>query len=77
MQDNQTEEMLKRVMISQEGIDFVDYLKQLSLDNYKAFKAGSSEENEIHKGYALAIDSLIISLEGSVIPKAPKEVSFG
>ena len=77
MRDSKTIEMLKRVMISQEGIDFVDYLKELSLENYKSFKVGSVEENEIHKGYALAIDSLILSLESSAIPKTPKEVSFG
>jgi hypothetical protein len=77
MDSAQTKGMLQRVMLSQEGIDFVAYLKELSLDNYKSFKADTPEMNEIHKGYALAIDSLIESLESSVKTITPKEVTFG
>ncbi len=77
MDSNQTRQMLNRVMTSQEGIDFVAYLKELSLDNYKSFKTDTPEMNEIHKGYAMAIDSLIDALQTSVETKVPKVITFG
>jgi len=64
-------------MISPEGIDFVAYLKELSLDNYRSFKTDTPEMNEIHKGYAMAIDSLIDALETSVGTKTPIVITFG
>lgn len=63
MTREQTMELLKRIKTSPHGMDFLSYLEQLSLDNYKAFKRCSSEMNDIHKGYALAIDNLLQSFE--------------
>ncbi len=78
MQDReQVRGMLNRLMLSEEGPDFLDYLKDLSEDNYKSFKTDTQEMNEIHKGYAIAIDSLIMALETSVKPIEPTEANFG
>lgn len=63
MTQEQTKEMLKRIKTSTDGADFIEYLRSLSEDNYKAFKRCSSEMNDIHKGYALAIDNLLNSFE--------------
>lgn len=51
--------IISRIANSQDGIEFVDYLKVLSVQNYEAYKKDASENNDIHKGYAIAIDSLI------------------
>lgn len=50
---------ISRIKATQDGIDFVEYLNKLSIDNYNAFKKSSSAVSEVHKGYAIAIDSLI------------------
>lgn len=52
-----------RLKSTEDGLDYVEYLKYLSLENYEAFKKDKSEFNDIHKGYALAIDSLIKTFE--------------
>lgn len=39
----------------------MEYLASLSMDNYEAFKGSGSGMNDIHKGYAIAIDALISS----------------
>ncbi len=57
-----TEETLKvfsRLKQTGDGIDFICYLEKLSKDNYEAFKGAPSEMNDIFKGAAIAIDSLI------------------
>lgn len=51
--------IISRIASSQDGIEFIGYLKELSEENYLAFKKDSSDNNDIHKGYAIAIDSLI------------------
>ena len=57
--------MLRNIKVSPEGSDFIEYLKVLSLDNYNAFKKDDPSMNDIHKGYALAIDGLIHILESA------------
>lgn len=51
--------VIARIKVSQDGDDFLNYLKQLSKDNYDGFKRASTEMNDIHKGRALALDALI------------------
>jgi hypothetical protein len=51
--------MFSRIKLSQDGLDFIEYLKTLSQDNYEAFKRDETAANDIHKGYAIAIDSLL------------------
>lgn len=65
MDKEQTNILLTRIKLTADGIAFIDYLKQLSADNYQAFVRDTSEMNEIHKGYAIAIDSLISAFENS------------
>lgn len=51
--------VIARIKVSSDGDDFLNYLKQLSRDNYDGFKRASAEMNDIHKGRALALDALI------------------
>jgi len=53
--------LLKRIKTSTDGPDFIDYLNELSRLNYEAYKRDGIEMNDIHKGYAIAIDSLVDS----------------
>lgn len=48
-----------RLKDSADGIDFIAYLELLSKENYAAFKCDKQEMNDIHKGYAIAIDCLL------------------
>ena len=57
--------MFSRIAQSADGIELLEYLKKLSYDNYEAYKKDDASANEIHKGYAIAIDSLIKLLEQS------------
>jgi hypothetical protein len=55
--------LLKRIksnaMLDGDYDDLMEYLKELSEDNYKAFKNHGAEMNDIHKGYALCVDFII------------------
>lgn len=56
------EDILKtigKIKVTSDGADFLNYLKELSKDNYEGFKKASQEMNDVHKGRALALDSLI------------------
>lgn len=55
--------LLRRIKLTQDGQDFIDYLRRLSHDNYCAFKRSRSEDNEMHKGIGLALDSLVEAFE--------------
>jgi hypothetical protein len=70
------QELLKRIKKSPDGQDFIDYLTELSLDNYKAFKNNPSSLNDIHKGYALAIDSLLEAFERCTLDKEENTFDF-
>jgi len=61
--NSRIEIMLRNIKVSPEGSEFIEYLKELSQENYKAFVKDDSSMNDIHKGYAIAIDSLIHTLE--------------
>ena len=56
---DETYKMLSRLKSTQDGIDFIEFLGRLSHNNYMAFKNCPNDMNEIHKGQAIAIDSLI------------------
>ena len=51
--------MFSRIKQTSDGIDFIEFLKVLSHNNYMAFKASPTEMNDVHKGQAIAIDELI------------------
>jgi hypothetical protein len=61
--DDQLLRLLSRIKASPDGPDFIAYLKVLSLDNYRSFKTSSTDMNDVHKGYAMAIDALVESFE--------------
>lgn len=48
-------------MVDGDGQALIDYLDTLSKENYEAFKRHGAEHDQFHKGYALAIDSLLES----------------
>jgi len=62
MSEIQILSLLKRIMSSGEGAELIEYLQSLSLENYEAFKKSGAARNDIHKGYAIAIDALLESL---------------
>lgn len=57
--------LFSRLRNTADGIELLEYLKKLSSDNYEAFKKDEYAANEIHKGYAIAIDSLVKLFEVS------------
>lgn len=60
------EDILKlvgRIKATADGLDFLEYLKTLSRENYQAFKKDGQAMNDIHKGYAVAIDALVETFE--------------
>jgi hypothetical protein len=48
-----------RIKREGDGIEFINYLKDMSERNYKAWKCCSVEFNEIHKGQAIILDKLL------------------
>jgi len=44
---------------TQDGVDFLKFLEDLSKRNYEEFKKADTDMNNICKGKALALDSLI------------------
>lgn len=61
--DESTLKLIKRIKhdqtIAGDGQQFMEYLDELSRQNYEAFKKHSEDMNDIHKGYALCVDFLI------------------
>lgn len=55
--------MLSRIKKSPDGPELIEYLEELSADNYRAFKNGPHDRDALCKGYAIAIDSLIKSFQ--------------
>jgi hypothetical protein len=62
-QEEKDMKMLARIKRSADGPELIEYLERLSNDNYRAFKNGAPERNELCKGMAIAYDSLIQTLE--------------
>jgi hypothetical protein len=56
---DEIKQLFKRLYTSQDGKDFIEYLENLDRENYQAFKSCPQTANDIHKGYAMAIDNLI------------------
>ena len=65
LSDEEVKKLLKRMkhdqIVEGDGKQFMEYLAQLSFENYEAFKTHTVEMNDIHKGYALCVDFLIES----------------
>ncbi len=59
MSEEQVLLLFKKLEKLPEGVDLLSYLRQLSKDNYNSFKKSDSNMNDIHKGYALCVDSII------------------
>ena len=57
--------LLNRIKQTQDGLDFIEYLKTLSCQNYQSFKKDDSDKNDVYKGYAIAIDDLIKAFENA------------
>jgi hypothetical protein len=53
--DNKEAQMFKRLYDQ----EFVDYLRELSEQNYRGFKHDGFELGEMHRGYAICVDSLL------------------
>jgi len=63
VKDESTLKLLRRIkqskMIEGDGKQFMEYLEDLSKENYEAFKIHGAEMNDIHKGYAQCVDFLL------------------
>lgn len=57
--------LLNRIKQTQDGSDFIEHLKSLSYKNYQSFKSDDSKNNDVYKGYAIAIDGLIKAFESA------------
>jgi hypothetical protein len=64
--------LLTRIKKSPDGKDFIDFLSELSNDNYHSWKASDPEMDQFHKGYAFAVDTLLDNFK-ECDHKAPKE----
>ena len=51
--------MFSRLKQSEEGLDFLKFLVEMSKRNYEEFKKASNDMNDICKGKAIALDELI------------------
>lgn len=63
MTAEQIEKLLLRIKRSDDGPELIEYLEQLSADNYKSWKSDIPERDQEHKGYAKCIDSLLKSFQ--------------
>jgi hypothetical protein len=52
-----------RIKSTQDGIDFIDYLKDLSQRNYGKWKCCEADFNEFLKGQAVILDKIIALFE--------------
>jgi hypothetical protein len=59
MDNQQIYSLLYRIKQTQDGLDFIKYIKELSKNNYEEFKACDSKHNDVVKGIAIAYDTLI------------------
>ena len=59
MSNEQILAMLYRIKQTEDGVEFIEYLKELSKANYEEFKSCRSENNDVVKGIAIAYDGLI------------------
>jgi hypothetical protein len=66
LHNNDILRLFSRLSASGEGIELKEYLQELSSINYEAFKNDNPQYNEMHKGYGIAIDSLIKLLDSAV-----------
>lgn len=67
--------MLVRFKRSKAGPEFLEWLKELSAINYRVFKKSAPETSEFCKGYAVAIDSILESVENAARKLAALEAS--
>ena len=64
--DEQLLKVFSRLKKDGDGMEFIKYLENLSRENYEAFRGSKdSSMNDVHKGYALAIDSIIKVFESA------------
>jgi hypothetical protein len=78
MLNDQTYKLIARIKQTQDGLDFVEYLKECAKENYEEFKVCSSEHNDVVKGIAIAYDTLIKVFENctdKVIQKDESEIN--
>jgi len=78
MDNKQTQALLYRIKQTQDGLDFIEYIKDLSKNNYEEFKVCDSKYNDVVKGMALAYDNLIKVFDictDKVIQKEDSEIN--
>lgn len=74
LSDKNVLEMFKRIKNGPEGVDFIAYLEELTSQNYRAWKKSGRELSDVHKGYAMAVDSLLESFTKCEQPQQQLDV---
>ena len=62
--DEERYKLLERIKKSPDGKQFLEYLEELSLMNYKVFKKCDPQTDEFCKGYAVGVDSILDAFAG-------------
>lgn len=78
MDNTQIKSLLNRIKQTQDGLDFIEYLKELSKLNYEEFKVCDSRHNDVVKGIAIAYDTLIKVFDNcsdNVLQKKDSEIN--
>ena len=73
--DEKLLKMLVRMKRSKNGPEFMTWMRDLSDINYRIFKKSAPETSEFCKGYAVAIDSIVESIENAARKLAALEAS--
>ena len=74
MNNEQRDKLLYRIKQTQDGLDFIEYLKQLSHENYNEWKCcNNNYQDGIVKGVAIAYDNLIKVFENCVDKEVKKD----
>lgn len=59
MQEEVLLKSVKRMKATSDCNDFLEFVRKLSINNYNAFKRSPHEFSDVHKGQAIAIDTII------------------
>jgi hypothetical protein len=61
--DEQANLMLKRIKETDDGREFIELIRRMSQNNYKAWKQSPQEYNDVFKGQAISLDGIVSMFE--------------
>lgn len=78
MSNDQIQALFYRIKQTQDGLDFIEYLKELYQNNYEEFLECDSKYNDVVKGVGIAYKGLIKVFDNctdKVIQKIDSEIN--